>query len=136
MFHSLDLGRLILNKPSLSKWYHPWERTKSKQKRVTSHSNWPHVQLFDVIHKQCNCIIKGRLSCLTSESKGRFLVNNILVFGSARCLVMAEIQFSLNKNKDWTPRTLATPHPLHPITSHFCLTPSPPQRGHHMCIIL
>ena len=30
------------------------------------------------------------------------------------------------KNEDWTSRTLANPSPfLHPITSHFCLTPSP-----------
>ena len=28
--------------------------------------------------KQCNGIIKGWLHCLTSESKGRFLANNIL----------------------------------------------------------
>ena len=59
-------------------------------------------------------------SCLTSESKGRFLVNNIL-FGSAWCLVTAQIQFSVIKNKDWTSRTLANPHSLSTITSHFCL---------------
>ena len=39
-------------------------------------------------------IIKGWLHCLTSESKRRFLVSNIL-FGSAWCLVIAQIQFSL-----------------------------------------
>ena len=29
--------------------------------------------------KQCNGIIKGWLHCLMSESKGRFLANNILL---------------------------------------------------------
>ena len=28
------------------------------------------------------------------------------------------------KNKDWMSRTLATTHPLGPIISHFCLTPT------------
>ena len=52
---------------------------------------------------------------------------------------------NLIKNKYWTSRTLANPQtlplpplPLRPITSHFCLTPSPlshpPQDGRHMCI--
>ena len=59
------------------------ERWKSKQKQnqVTSHSNWPRVLLFDLVYKQCNAIIKAFikawLHCLTSESKGRFLVNKI-----------------------------------------------------------
>ena len=34
--------------------------------------------MSDLTHKQCNGIIKGWLQCLTSESKGRVLVNNIL----------------------------------------------------------
>ena len=46
--------------------------------------------------------------------------------------------FFFNK-KNWTSRTLANPlppHPLHPITSHFYLTPLPylPQSGRHICI--
>ena len=53
------------------------EQTKSKQK-VMSYSNQALVPLFDLPHKQCNGIIKGWLHCLTSESKGRFLVNNKL----------------------------------------------------------
>ena len=82
-----------------------------------------------------------RLRCLTSESIGKFLVNNILMFESARFLVMAQIHFSsIKKNKDWTSRTLATPHP--PTSDnisvlHFLPQPSlpaPPQSGHHMCI--
>ena len=61
------------------------EQTKSKQKRkhVMSHSNSLHALLLNLAHRQCNGIIKGWLYCLTSESKGRFLVNNILMFGSA-----------------------------------------------------
>ena len=51
-----------------------------------------------------------QLRFLTSESIGKSLVNNIL-FESARCLVMAQIQFSsIKKNKDWTSRTLAIPN--------------------------
>ena len=34
--------------------------------------------------------------------------------------------FCNKKNKDWTSRTLAIPHSLRPITSHFCLTLPPP----------
>ena len=85
-----------------------------------SHSNWPRVLLFDLAHKQCNGIIEGWLHCLTSESKVRFLFNDIL-FGSRWCLVIAEIQFSLiKKNKNWTSRTLANlPTPLCPIKSHI-----------------
>ena len=58
------------------------DRTKSKQKQnqVTSHSYWPRVLLFDLAHKQCNGTIKGWFYCLRSESKGRFLVSNILMF--------------------------------------------------------
>ena len=59
-----------------------WTKSKQKQNKVTSNSSSPRVLLFDLAHKQCNGIIKGWVHCLTSESKGRFLVNNILVFGS------------------------------------------------------
>ena len=60
-------------------------------------------------HKQFNGIIKGWLHCLTSEPKGRFVVNNILMFGSVWYLVLTQIQFFFNKrNKDWTSRTLTT----------------------------
>ena len=61
-----------------------------------------------------------------SELKGRFLVNNTLIFGSAWCLVMAQIQFSLIKKiKTGRQEQSLNPHSLRPITSHFCLTPSP-----------
>ena len=61
-----------------------YEQTKSKQKQnqAMSHLNSSHVLLFDLAHKQCNGIIKGWLQSLTSESKGRFFVNNIFMFGS------------------------------------------------------
>lgn len=56
--------------------------------------------------------------------------------------------FFNKKNNDWTSRTLANPHPLHPITSqsHFCLAPhlpflkveiihaSPPEKGKNLKI--
>ena len=44
-------------------------KTKKKQKKVTLHSNRRRVLLFDLVHSQCNSIIKGWLNCLTSESK-------------------------------------------------------------------
>ena len=56
----------ISSEDILSKWYRSCERAKSKQNQ----------NQVDLAHKQCNCIIKGWLHCLTSESKERFLVNN------------------------------------------------------------
>ena len=74
-------------------------------------------------------INKRWLHCLTSESKRKFLVSNIL-FGLAWSLVMAQIQFSLIK-KDWTLRTLAAPPtPLRPTRAHFYLTPTSPPSTH------
>ena len=60
------------------------EQNQNKNK-VTSYSNWPLALLFDLAHKQCIGITKEWPHCLTSESKGRFLVNNILL---AWCLLM------------------------------------------------
>ena len=97
-----------------------------------SHSNWPRFLLFNLAYKQCNGIVKGWLHCLL-ESIGRFLTNSILMFRNHHHDVWS-----------WTSRTLTAPHPLRPITSHFCLTPPPPlplapfhppQSGRHMCII-
>ena len=60
----------------------------------------------------CNGIIEGWLHWLTSVSKRRFLVNNILMFGSAWCLVMVQIQFSLIKKlKIGRPEHSVTPAP-------------------------
>ena len=88
----------LLQRTTKQQLQRAFEQTKSKQKqnKVTSHSNWPRVLFFDLAHKQCNGINKWWLYCLTSELKGRFLVNSILMFGSA-CLVMAQIHFSLIK---------------------------------------
>ena len=53
---------------------------------------------------------------------------------------MVKIQFSsMKKIKIGCTEHSLTPHPLHPITSHFCFTfalPIPHQlkRGRHMCI--
>ena len=105
-------------------------RTKSKQKQnqIMLHSNWPRVLLFYLAHKQCNGMIKGLLHCLTLESKGKFLVNNILIFGSAWCLVMAQIQFSLIIKKDWTSRTLANPPPSTSNKISFLSYPPAPSK--------
>ena len=49
-------------------------KSKQKQKQVPTDSNSPHVLLCDLAHKHCYGTIKGWLHCLTSESKGRFLI--------------------------------------------------------------
>ena len=71
-----------------------WAKSKQNQNKVTSHLNWPRVLLFDLAHSQCNGIIKGWLHCVTTESKGRFHVNNILMFDTEWCLVMRQIPTS------------------------------------------
>ena len=57
---------------------HVNERFKNKNKTKSRD-----IQIDDLAHKKCNGIIKGCRHCLTSESKGRFLVNDILIFSSA-----------------------------------------------------
>ena len=42
--------------------------------------------------------------------------------------------FCNQKIKIGRPKHLLIPHALRPITSHFYLTPLPPQSGRHMCI--
>ena len=78
----------------------------------------------------CDGIIKGCLNCLTSVSKRRFLVNNILMFASVWSLVMVQIQFSLIKKiKTGCPEHLLTAHtPLPYVRYHliFALPPSTP----------
>ena len=71
------------------------ERIKNKNKTKSRHIPIDHGFYWYRWH--CNGIIKGWLYCLTSELKWRFLVNNRLVFASGRCLVIAQIQFSLIK---------------------------------------
>ena len=108
------------------------EQTKSKQKQnqVKSHSNWPRVLVFELTCKKCNGIIKGWPHCLTSGSKGRFLVNIILMFSSAWCLVMARIQLSLIKKTNRRPEHSVTPtsptsNNISFLSYHFCLFISP-----------
>ena len=62
--------------------------------------------------------------CLTLDSIGRFWVTNILMFDSAWCQVMAEIQFSLIK-KSCTFRILVTSPPSY-IRCHLIFTSPPP----------
>ena len=69
-----------------SKRSHQWDH-------IYSHKNIRENKLIS----QVGTRLKGWLHCLTSEPKGRFLVNNILMFGSAWCLLMVQIQFSLTK---------------------------------------
>ena len=89
------------------------------------------VLLFDLTHKQWNGIIKGWIYCLTSELKGRLLVNNTFMFDSAWCLVTTQIQFSLiEKDEDWTSSTLVvvpSPNSLR-LISYFTRTPRPPSK--------
>ena len=77
--------------------------------------------------KQRNGINKGWLHCLTSESRWRFLVNNTLMLGWlwAWYLVMAQIQFSLIKKKDWTSRTPPNP-PTPYVWQHLIFVLPPP----------
>ena len=96
-----------------------------KKNKTKSNWNWPRVLLLDLAHKQCNGIIKGWLHCLTSELKGRFLVNNMLLLGSAWCLVMVEIQFSLIKIG--RPEHSLTPPPPTSDNISFLHYPPPPR---------
>ena len=136
VLHSGQLSFLCINSLILSGFPLACFYLAEASQKNTSHSNWPHVMLLDLGHKQCNGIIKGWLHCLTSESKERFLVNNLLMFGSAWSLFMAQIQFSLIK-KDWTSTALANlPTPLIPITFHFCLNPQAHLKVDVICVPL
>ena len=112
-----------------------YERTKSKQRQnqVTSYSNWAHILLFDLAHKQWNGIIKGSLRAISVNRK-----ISCQYYGSVCSSLMSGYGvnpiFFNKKNEDWTSRTFATPTQLCPITSHFSLTtaalPSPPTHTH------
>ena len=93
-----------------------------------SQSNWPHVLLFDLTNKQCNGILIRWLHCLMLESKGRFLVNNNILTINVWLSVMSGYgtkPIFFNKKKIGHPEHLLTPQLLGPITSHFCLNPTP-----------
>ena len=68
---------LLAQLENVSKLWNNNHAQRNQNKNKTKHSNWPRVVLFDSAHKQCNGITKGWLHCLTSESKGRFLVNKM-----------------------------------------------------------
>ena len=111
--HPLDLGRPILNQlppppppppPSPSttlanklwnnnRTVHVNEQNQNKNKTTSRHIQIDHTfWFFNLANKQYNGIIindEAWLHCLTLVSKGTFLVNNTLMFDSARCLVMA-----------------------------------------------
>ena len=122
----------------MEQWpYRACQRVTSKQEQnqVTSYSNWSRVLLFHVAHKQCNDVVKGWLHCLTSESKGRFLVNNILMFGSAY-LVMAKNQFFVNKKKIGRPEHSLTPTPY--VRWYLIFAPPPystPSKWTLICVV-
>ena len=120
VFFKKDFLVLILQSTCFVKTTAPcmWvNEIKPKQKKLKHVMfNWPPVLLFDLARRQCNGVIEGWLYCLTSESKGRFPANNILL---AWFLVIVHIQFFLIKIVRL--EHSLTPHPLHPITSHFDL---------------
>ena len=97
---------------------HVNERNQNKNKTKSSYIQIDHG-FYCLIQprKKCNCIIQGWLLRLTSESKGRFLVNNI-------CLFMAQIQFSLIKKiKIGRSEHLLIPHS--PTSNNILPPPSP-----------
>ena len=56
--------------------------------------------------------------------QGGLLVNGVLMFGSAWCLVMVQVYFSLMKGIEiGRSRHWLAPHLLRPMTSHFALLP-------------
>ena len=66
-----------------------WKRKQTMEQqrhraceRMKSNTKSRPIQI-DLAQKQCNGIIKRWLHCLTSESKGKFIFNNILMFDSA-----------------------------------------------------
>ena len=77
------------------------ERTKTKQRQsqLTSYWNWARVIFSDLAHKQCNGIIKECLSCLTSESKGIFLIKHVNASLSMMSSHVANPVFFNKKNR-------------------------------------
>ena len=116
-----------------------WTKSKQRQNQVTSHSNWAHILLFDLAHKQWNGIIKGSLRAISVNRK-----ISCQYYGSVCSSLMSGYGvnpiFFNKKNEDWTSRTFATPTQLCPITSHFSLTtaalPSPPHTHTHPTLSL
>ena len=72
-------------------------KTKTKSSHITFKLTTGSIAQFSP--QTWNGIIKGWFHCLALVSKRRFLVNNVLMFGSAWCLGMVQIQFSLIHQK-------------------------------------
>ena len=66
--------------------------------------------------------LKRWFHCLASESKGRLLVNIILLFGSVWCHDANPVFFN-KKTKGWTSRLLANPPP--PMADNISFLPYP-----------
>ena len=100
-------------------------KTKTKPSHVTCKLTTHSIVRFSPQTMQW--IIKGCLRCLASGSgrdQGGLLVNGVLMFGSAWCLVMVQVYFSLMKRIEiGRSRHWLAPHLLRPMTSHFCLAP-------------
>ena len=119
-----------------------WTKSKTEQSKnkVTIQSNWPRVLLFDLVHKQCNSIIKGWLHYLMSELSDVRVKRKIscLYYQHDVCDHAANPIFFNKKNKDWTSRTLAKPpSPTSDNISFLSLSHPhrhPPQSGGHVCI--
>ena len=74
--------------------------------------------------QKCNGIIKGWLHCLTSESRGRFLVNNMLA--NVWLSIMSghganPICFNRKKITIGSPENSLTPHP--PTSDNISFSP-------------
>ena len=57
---------------------HVNEQNQNKNKPSHVTLKLTRIMLFDLAHTQANGVIKGWLHCLTTESKGRFVINNII----------------------------------------------------------
>ena len=120
-FHPLDLGRPISNEP-------PAPNYNQSVKKIWSKDDYYMLSTKFII-------IKRWFHCLTSESKGRFLVINKLMFGSEWWLVITQIQFSLiQKIKIGSSEHSLIPQYLRLLTSHFCLISPPPLKVDAICV--
>ena len=110
-------------------------KTKTKASHVIFKLTTGSIVRF--IPQTCNGIIKGWLHCLASVSKRRFFVNSISVWLSIMSGHGANPIFFNKKKKRLEVKNTRQPSTsLHPITSHFCLTPShPPLKVDVICVL-
>ena len=139
---SLILGAIHLWRPwKLSNFQDPTHSACPSTSKI-----FPPLILSEPPSLQSNGIIKGWFHCLTRASMRRFLVNNILMFDSAWCLVVAQIQFSLIKKRLDVQNSCYTPTPSKhtrlSMSDNISFLPGPPlltsqpppQSERHMCI--